>query len=176
MAQPHRFRLPPVLPSMASRSSSHRAQLGVARSAHEAPLRKRLASPFKKLCFLSAAPIRNPPSAWVTPAIHGAEIVASPIPSLAIHGKPFDLQKALLFVGCADQEPAFGLGDSCHPWRGNCGFANPQSCHPWQAVRPSKSFAFCRLRRSGLTLELHVDFQLDFVADAEGDEAVDAEG
>ena len=36
-----------------------------------------------------------------------------------------------------------------HPWRDIGGFANPQTCHPWQVVRPSKSFAFCRLRRPG---------------------------
>ena len=41
---------------LSSRSSGHRAQLGGARSAHEAALRKRLPSPLEKRCFSSAAP------------------------------------------------------------------------------------------------------------------------
>ena len=40
---------------------------------------------------------------WFVHAIPGATLVASLTPSLAIHGKSFGPQKALLFVGCADR-------------------------------------------------------------------------
>ena len=46
----------------------------------------------------------------------------------------------------------FKSGCASHPWRDYCGFAKPQPRHPWRVVRPSKSFAFRRLRRPGLTL------------------------
>ncbi len=114
------LRQTPVLASLASRSSSHRAQLGVARPAHEAALRKRLASPLKELRSLSAAPTGQPALAWLAHAIPGAALWASPNPSLAIRGEPFGPQRASFFVGCADRAsplPLFvaGFGAADHP-------------------------------------------------------------
>ncbi len=88
MAQHFQLRQAPVLPSMASRSSGHRAQLGGARSAREAALRKRLPSPLEKRCFSSASQTGQP-AFW-----QGV---------LAIHGAAFRLSKAALLIGCADQ-------------------------------------------------------------------------
>jgi len=152
MAQRFRLRPAPVLPSMASRSSGHRAQLGGARSAHEAALRKRLPSPLEKRCFSSASQTGQPAFWRVVHAIPGAALLASTGPGLAIHGKPFGPRKALLFVCFADRATCILASCSCHPWRNASGFDRPRSCHPWQAVRPSKSCAFRLLRRPGLTL------------------------
>ena len=94
---------------------------------------------------------------------------ASLTPSLAIHGKSFGPRKALLFVGFADRaSPIHGATSQALP---NPSLAVPATEHssvalglrtklrfvnacprPWQVVRSSKSFAFSRLRRPGLTL------------------------
>ncbi len=103
MARRFWFRLAPVLPSLASRSSGHRAQLGGARSAREAALRKRLPSPLEKRCFSSASQTGQPAFWQGVLAIHGAALPASTGPGLAIHGKAFRLSKAALLIGCADQ-------------------------------------------------------------------------
>ncbi len=103
MAQHFQLRQAPVLPSMASRSSGHRAQPGGARSAREAALRKRLPSPLEKRCFSSASQTGQPAFWQGVLAIHGAALLASTGPGLAIHGKAFRLSKAALLIGCADQ-------------------------------------------------------------------------
>jgi len=103
MAQRFQSRLAPVSTSMSSRSSGHRAQLGGARSAHEAALRKRLPSPLEKRCFSSASQIGQPAFWRVVHAIHGATMVASTGPGLAFLGKAFGPRKALLFVCFADR-------------------------------------------------------------------------
>ncbi len=176
MAQLWWLRPAPVLPSLASRSSGHRAQRGGARSAREAALRKRLPTPLEKRCFSSASQTGQPAFWHTVHAILGAALLASTNPGLAIHGKPFVRppstarwrsvcarscasqtlalapRKAMLFVCFADRATCILAYCACHPWRGASGFDQPQSCHPWQAVRPSKSVAFRLLRRPGLTL------------------------
>ncbi len=103
MARRFWLRSTPVLPSMASRSSGHRAQLDGARSAREAALRKRLPSPLEKRCFSFASQAGQPAFWQGVLAIHGAALPASIGPGLAIHGKAFRLSKAALLIGCADQ-------------------------------------------------------------------------
>ncbi len=103
MAQRLQLRPTPVLPSMASRSPGHRAQLGGARSAREAALRKRLPSPLEKRCFSSASQTGQPAFRHTAHAIHGATLTTPTDPSLAIHGKPFGPRKAMLFVCFADR-------------------------------------------------------------------------
>ncbi len=93
----------PVSTSMSSRSSGHRAQLGGARPAREAALRKRLPSPLEKRCFSSASQTGQLAFWHTVHAIHGAALLASTGPGLAIHGKAFRLSKAALLIGCADQ-------------------------------------------------------------------------
>ncbi len=93
----------PGLDILSSRSSGHRAQLGGARSAREAALRKRLPPPLEKRCFSSASQTRQPAFWQGVLAIHGAALLASTGPGLAIHGKAFRLSKAALLIGCADQ-------------------------------------------------------------------------
>ncbi len=106
-------------------------------------------STLEKLCFSSATPTESHPS--IARRRSGcARSWRFAIACLAL-GKSFGPQKALLFVGFADRVNGILNGSACHPWRDPNGFSNPQSRHPCRAVRPSKSFAFCRLRRSGLT-------------------------
>ncbi len=124
MAQRFRSRQTPVSTSMPSRSSGHRAQLGGARPAREAALRKRLPSPLEKRCF-SSAPQTGQPAFWQgVLAIHGAMLLVSTSPSLAILGKPFGPRKAMLFVCFADR-------------------TSPMSRTPAELHPASRRFALC---------------------------------
>ncbi len=81
------------IPGLASPATEHSSvALGTAR---EAALRKRLPSPLasrsalEKLRFSSAAPTGQPAFRRIAQAIHGAAMVASTSPGLAILGEPF---------------------------------------------------------------------------------------
>jgi len=60
-------------------------------------------SALEKRCFSSASQTGQPAFWQAVLAIHGATLVASTNPSLAILGEPFGPRKAMLFVCFADR-------------------------------------------------------------------------
>ncbi len=84
----------------------------------------------------------------VAHAIPGAALLASPTPSLDILSSRSALKK-LCFLSAAPNG-CLHSGGLCLPSLAQLlDFDSPQTCPPWQVLRPSKSCAFRRLRRTG---------------------------
>ena len=68
---------------------------------------------------------------WIVHAIPGATLVVSPTPSLAIHGKSFGPQEALLLVGYADRASPMSRTPAAHTARQTATHAVRESRRNW---------------------------------------------